>query len=294
MQMQIPVMTLQNLMQFNDTLFDNIVLPAGADRDLMKYAILFNYNEMQVLYPDWTVFRFTTENWFAAHLSQLQHLFNDWEASYNPVYNKDGYYEEERTPNLSRQRTSANSQTEQQDGTFSGLTVSDSSGTVKTNTKTESDTNGTSEVTTSEKPGSVMTESGSETNQYKGFNSSTFNDVTKTLPGKVTTASGENTGSSNTTNAGDSTDTFTGDSTESNAGSVTESRSTSGNRNTAGSAEETETETGVETIKRHEYGNIGVTMASQMLRDDLSFWERFAFYDVAAKLYAVDNLVMIY
>lgn len=254
MQMQMPVMTLQNLMQFNDALFDNIVLPAGADRDLMKYAILFNYNEMQVVYPDWAVFRFTTENWFASHLSQLQHLFNDWEATYNPVYNKDGYYEEERTPDIQRSR---------EENTYKHS---------EENRKRETETGGTVDVT--ENPGSVITESGSTTEQYKGFNSSTFNDVSKELPGKVSTASGVNTGKTESAETGKDT--------------------TNGTVTDTGSGSTTEREYGSEKITRHEYGNIGVTMASQMLRDDKSFWERFAFYDVAAKLYAVDNLVMIY
>ena len=227
MQMQVPVMTLQNLIQFNDTLFDNIVLPANADRELMKYAILYNYNEMQVLYPDWAVFRFTTENWFASHLSQLQHLFNDWEATYNQSIEN-------------RERATRTSGT----------------------------------VDTTENPGSVITESGSTTEQYKGFNSATFNDVSKELPGKVSTASGRNTGKTESSESG----------TDRTGGTVTDT----------GSGSTTEREYGSEKITRHEYGNIGVTMASQMLRDDSSFWQNFAFYDVAAKLYAVDNLVMIY
>ena len=254
MQTEIPFLTLQNLMQFNDTLFDNIILPTGANRDYMKYAILYNYNEMPVLYPDWTVFRFCAEKWFASHLSQLQHLYNDWEATYNPVYNKDGYYEETRTPNIQRSRE-------------------ENTNTQGNESRTrDSTTDGSVDVT--ENPGSVITESGSTSQQYKGFNSSTFNDVSKELPGKVSTASGTNTG--NTVSSETGKETVTGNSTE------------------TGSTHSTESETGTETISKHEYGNIGVTMASQMLRDDKTFWQEFAFYDVAAKLFAVDNLIMVY
>ena len=252
--MPFPVTTLQNLMQFNDTLLDGITLPQGASLDYMKYAILFNYGEMQVLYPDWSVFRFYAENWFASHMSQLQHLYNDWEANYNPVYNKDGYFEETRTPNLLRSKTSSEYADQQ-------------------NTRNRNLTSSGSENTT-ENPGAIVTESGSTTEQYKGFNSSAFNDVSKELPGKVSTASGTNTGN------------------RTNSDTAAETDSINAINNKSGT--ENESETGTESISRHEYGNIGVTMASQMLRDDRSFWETFAFYDVAAKLFAVDNLVMIY
>ena len=252
--MPFPVITLQNLMEFDNTLLDGITLPAGANLDQMKYAILYNYGEMQVVYPDWSVFRYCAENWFASHLSQLQHLFNDWEAEYNPVYNKDGYYEETRTPDLHRSKTSSENE-------------------ELKNSKSSKATN-QGITSTTENPGAVITESGSTTEQYKGFNSSAFSDVTKELPGKVSTASGTNTAH------------------VSNSDTTSGSESTNATNTRSGS--ETENETGTESIFRHEYGNIGVTMASQMLRDDRSFWEGFAFYDLAAKLFAVDNLVMIY
>lgn len=242
----LPVLTLNNLMQFDDRLFDTAQIPADADLETLVNVILMHYGDMQVLIPDWPVLRHAINTWFAAHALQLNRLWLDYTAEYNPVYNKDGYYEEERTPNLTRTRQSMENTTDHQDGKSS------------------------SSVQSSDRPGAVMTESGSNTNQYKGFNSSVFTDVTKDLPGTVTTASGENTGST------------TGTGTNQN------------NRTVAGQTEETEMETGSDKIKRHEYGNIGVTMASQMLRDDLSFWSNFSWYDVAAKLWAVDNLVMIY
>lgn len=254
MQITMPVMTLQNLMEYNDTIFDNIVLPSGADRNLMIASILFNYGEMQVLYQDWSVFRFSTENWFSAHLSQMQHLFNDWESSYNPIYNKDGYYEETRTPNLVHNKDNT------QNNYHSNVRRINNTANGTTNTE--------------ENPGSVITESGSVTDQYKGFNSSTFNDVTKELPGRVTTASGSN--EAKTTNSSTENGTVSDSATISNTGN------------------EVVTETGNETIMRHEYGNIGTITAATLIGGDVKFWESFSFYDLIAKLFAVDNLIMIY
>lgn len=202
----LPILTLNNLLQWDNTIFDDCTVPVGVDKDLLINQIVLDYGEMQVLRPDWSVFRYSAIQWFSAHITQLDHLFKDFEATYNPLYNKDATYEETRTPNLTRKVVDL--------------------------------------------PGGVTTESGETEGQMKGFNSSSFNGVTKELPGRVVTNSGRN--------------------------------------------EATSTETGNEKINRREFGNIGVTTSTQLLRDDSEFWRGFNFYQLAARLFAVDNLVMIY
>ena len=212
--MPMPILTLQNLLTYNSALFDDIALPDGADKQLLVDTIVMQYGDMAPTCSDWPVLRHYINTWFSAHRQQLQHLWNDYMAEYNPIYNKDGYIEETRTPHLEYAEKRNDTQTASGSSNESGNTVQ----------------------------------------QYKGFQSASFNDVSKTLPGtSVTSAS-----------------------------------------NTSGSASSLRTEQGHEDVYRHEYGNIGVTMASQMLRDDLQFWQTFTFYDIAAKLWAVDNLVMIY
>ena len=284
--MPMPVITLQNLMQSNDSIFNGIALPVGADEDLMVYAILFNYGEMPVLYPDWSVFRFTTQNWFAAHLSQLQHLYNDWEASYNPVYNKDGYLEEVRTPNLYKSISTGGTESNAVQRIRNADTARNADSTETPNTMVTETPN----TTITETPTTTLTESGSTTEQYKGFNSTAFADVSKELPGKVTTAGGMNTTATTGTNT--TTRTGTDSRNEQSTEKLKDDEQVTGTINRSGN--ETQNESGTETTTRHEYGNIGITMASQMLRDDVKFWELFAFYDVAAKLFAVDNLIMVY
>ena len=122
------------------------------------------------------------------------------------------------------------------------------------------------------------------------FNSSTFNDVSKDLPGKVVTQSGTNTSNGNVTTSGGST--MNRSETQHAGGTDT----TSSNQSSGGTdeAEITEITGGSEKITRREYGNIGVTMASSMIRDSVKLWKVFNWYDVAAELWASDNLVMIY
>lgn len=282
-----PILTLNNMMAYNDTLFDQIVLPdPGMDRDILVDVIMDHFGEMQVVIPDWSMLRHSVNMWFSAHSIQLMRLWDAYVATYDPVYNKDYYEEEERTPDLTR--TTVESKTTQRSTTGQQTSTTDRS-TTTAGTETGS-TSGSSNGSTTENPGQILTESGSETSQYKGFNSSGFNDVTKTLPGKVQTASGTNTanGSSSTTG----TSSRKTNETEHTGGTdSTGSTSSTGGTDTG---ETTETSSGTEKITRHMYGNIGVTMASDIIRDSAKLWRAFNWYDVTAELWASDNLVMVY
>lgn len=242
----LPTLTLSNLMQYNNTLFDNIVLPTGADKQQLVNTIIMQYGEMPPTAPDWSVLRYYIDNWFAAHRLTLEHLWKDYISTYEPIYNKDAYTEETRTPNISR-------------------TTNKSGNSTDDNTYKDGSSNSAS-------TSSNMTanQSGNTIEQYKGFQSSAFNDVSKSIP--------------------------TSNSSSNDSGTTTSSGNASGNStdNRKFSETSTEKESGTETYMRHEYGNVGVTMASQMLTDDSRFWCGFNWYDITAKLWAVDNLILIY
>ena len=283
----LPILTLNNLMEFDDSLFDGIVLPDPAiSKDLLVDCIMDHFGEMAPVVPDWSMLRFSINNWFAAHSRQLMRLWDAYMAEYDPVYNKDAYYEETRTPDLVHTRsTSRNTTTGSnvQESTSGASSLQTTSGETASSSSSRHDE-------TEEHPGNVSTESGSTTEQYKGFNSSSFSDVSKELPAKVVTASGVNTGEGDSQVSGSSQTNKTG--TE--KGSSSEVR---GRTETAGSTESadvTETAGGVEKISRREYGNIGTTMASAIIRDSVSLWKAFSWYEVVAEIWASDNLVMIY
>ena len=254
----LPILTLQNLLQYNNTLFDDITLPDGAVRDLLVQQIVAQYGDMQPICPDWPALKYYVNSWFGAHQQQLQHLWNDYIATYNPVYNRDGYVEEIRSPNL------VHTDKERSDASVTG--ESSASGTSSSTGSNSSSGTGSS----------TRIEYGSTTSKYQGFQSTAFQDVSKTVP--------ENTATDNALSSSDESSSATGYNTQ--TGSSESHTSTTGQKE--------HTETGHERIERHEYGNVGLTMASQMLRDDTAFWHGFSWYSMAARLWAVDNLVMVY
>ena len=283
----LPILTLNNLYEFDDTLFDGITLPDPAiSKDLLVDCILDHFGEMAPVVPDWSMLRFSINNWFAAHSRQLARLWDAYMAEYDPVYNKDAYYEETRTPDLVNTRSSSRTSSH-------GTNVQESRSENRTSESAAGETTDSRSQRHDEAaqhPGEISTESGSTTEQYKGFNSSGFNDVSKELPAKVITASGSNTGESDSAVSGTSEMSRTG--TERGTSAASSGRTETGGGSEL--ADETETRAGTETLKRREYGNIGVTMASAMIRDSVGLWKAFNWYEVAAEIWASDNLVMIY
>lgn len=230
----LPIINLNNLMEFNPTLFDGIMIPSDCDGQALIDLIMLNYGEMQFLYPDWTSAKIFINSWFRAHYTSIQNLWKDYNASYNPLYNKDAYFTEERTPDLTDTRTP--------------------------DLQDERTANLTNELT----HGKKSTESGSRETQYKGFDSSTYQDVNKEIPAAVLTNSGKDTVKDT------GTDTYRHTGTEST------------------------THTGTEKIVRREYGNIGVTTSTQLIQSDSEFWQIYNWYDIIAKMFACDFCVMVY
>lgn len=380
--MPMPILTLYNLMLFNDTLFDQIQLPEGADRQLLVDRIMLDYGEMQLVYPDWSVMRYYSNSWFAAHLPNFQRLWDDYTAEYNPIHNKDAWIEESRTSSGSDTVTHGERVEEisNEDGSSSTAasgtgtrrdigTVSSSGNEARTGEsdgrKTGSSSGSTNDTaqgsddlthgeqitsgktvtdstqygkTVTERPGAITTESGQDDHQVMGFDSSAFEDASRDKPGKIVTLSGQNvqtqggtdtrsiTESGSDTHSGtdrrstseqragqnsgttaeqisnstsDSSITY-GESITNAASSTNDQRSEAraDNRSRTGSVQHSGTDTtdrsGNENYSRREYGNIGVTTTQQMLEADFSLWQRINWYEIVAKLFAIDFMVMVY
>lgn len=222
----LPTITLNDLMRYNDALFNDILLPDDVNGELLVNTILMQYGEMAVVCTDWEILKKSIDHWFMTHSIQLDRLYRDYSVSYDPLYNKEYHVEETRTPDLRK----------------------------------DSNTTGNSSSVTNSNDNGSFNNSGTNTRAYEGFQSSGFHDVERDTP----VNSGSNHNDSQINSNGNST------------------------------SKVTETETGTETIKRHEYGNVSAITAAQIIKHDLNLWNEFSFYDIAAKLWAVDNMILVY
>lgn len=86
------------LYNYDDTLFDNMVVPAGVDKtNVLIPNLLADLAELEVIYPDPEIMKTIIEVWSKKQLPVWSKLMNTVNLEYNPIYNKDGYYEEDET-----------------------------------------------------------------------------------------------------------------------------------------------------------------------------------------------------
>lgn len=187
----LPILTLNNMLDYNSSLFDSVAIPADASKQTLLDTIVRNYGEMQVTIPDWSLLRYYTESWFSANRLRFARLWDVYKVEYNPIWNKDGVVEEVRTPDLLRTRKDTRTPDLENKTTYDSK--------VKT------------------------TDTGNITQQTMGFNSSAFADLNKEVPDTTNTA----TRSGNDTVAFSGTETT--DSTEMEKGKEKTTRTERGN-----------------------------------------------------------------
>ena len=86
------------LYNYDDTLFDPMVVPEGVDKtNVLIPNLLSELAELEVLYADPEIMKTIIEVWSKKQLPVWTKLMNTVNLEYNPIYNKDGYYEEDET-----------------------------------------------------------------------------------------------------------------------------------------------------------------------------------------------------
>ncbi len=93
-------LSILGLMEFDDTLFSDIVLPPGVDSELVVDAICMDCAELELLYPDWDCMKEFIAIWSNRELSTWQKLADMAALEYNPIENYDRI--EDSTDNESR------------------------------------------------------------------------------------------------------------------------------------------------------------------------------------------------
>ena len=84
-------LSVMGLYQFNNTIFDDMVLPNGVDKELLVNNILIECAELETLYPNDEIFKLVINNWSSKELPTWEKLFELFNMEYNPLYNVDAY-----------------------------------------------------------------------------------------------------------------------------------------------------------------------------------------------------------
>lgn len=116
-------LSLLGLYRNNESLFSEMVLPEGLQRETLIDNLLAEASELEILYPDAFFMQAMIGHWSAKQLSVWQKLYETTQYDYEPIYNYDRT--EEWTDSNTRDASSSSS--------FQGKTTAQ--GTNDTETK---------------------------------------------------------------------------------------------------------------------------------------------------------------
>lgn len=124
--MSLAKITLIGFYNYDNTLFDNITLPSGIDKDTLVNNILLDGGEFEVLYGNPIFYKNAVEHFFKLNYDLFNRWVNDLSREYQPLENYD------------RQETWSDSGSYTNDGTASTTSQDTSSGTTSTTNQVSS------------------------------------------------------------------------------------------------------------------------------------------------------------
>lgn len=281
------------LYNWDDSIFDNLVIPDALDADIVTDNILAECAELEVLYPNPTVFKALIGVWSRKENPVWEKLYATTQYEYNPIENYNRYLEE--TVETDRSSSSGGSDTVTGTG---GVTHGGSDTSAVTHGGSDSWTAsrdnelGGSDTTSGE---STETNSGTDTNLHKisAFDADSLVDQysDSMTHGKITTQETEQTTTYGKTEEESETGTNTYGATENTTTTYgrTESR-TSGETTAYG---KTGTETGEQTTTYHSHGNIGVTTTQKLIKEQRQI-DRFNIYDIIVESFKARFCILVY
>ena len=88
--------SIYGLYLFDPTLFDDLQLPTGVDRDELISNLVMECAELELLYPDGDYMKYAIGAWSKKENHIWQKLEDTMDLEYNPIWNKDGTVKEIR------------------------------------------------------------------------------------------------------------------------------------------------------------------------------------------------------
>ena len=284
-QAKITLIGLENYLNPERSVFDNMVLPDGIDKDTLIGSIIMRCQEFELLYSDPDFMISLVNVWSRKHYRTFDKWVKALDIEYDPLFNYD------RTEEYTDTHTGKYDKSI--DGTISGSN-SRSEDFTRTDNLTQSDDHtrtdnlaSTNDVTT--------------THTVSAYNSSAYEPKDQEVVDQDTSNTGTQRNAGTTTNTG--TQRTAG--TTSNTGTQREAGTTSntGTQRNAGSASDTYSDTNdtdesgndswTNIHKARLFGNIGVTTSQQMLQSELDV-ARWNLYEHIADLFCTEFCIMVY
>lgn len=270
-------LTVMGMYNYDDTLFDNMILPDGIEMETAIMRILFDNATLELQLPHFDILKEMIGIWSKSNYYKWKTLFDTTQQEYNPLWNVDANesettereYESNKTGSFSENGTTSANKDE-----------STSNSSLDTNTKTLNTTETDNNTRT------VNTQNSADNfGKLAGFNSNSYNNVTNNSGTSSETGTIGDAGS--VQNTGTITDARQID------GSVDVTGSESGTSSNSGSNTGKDTITESVTVTKRRTGNIGVTMTQQLLEAERKL-AQFSIYEVISNDFKHYFCIMVY
>lgn len=310
---------------YDNTIFNDMVLPTGIDADLFKQSLLIEKGEFEVLFPNPDFMKNAIKIWSSKWFRTFSEWLKGTQAEWNPIYNYDRYeegwddnkknysstnnadYSDKRTANLEHNHI-LNTKDERT-ADLEDKRTADLEEKRVANLKDESSSGKKDESTFNNADITSQTKESTTEHKVAAYDSSSY------VPSSQDTV---NNGDSKTAHVGTVTNESDGTETTSHTGSDTmnttgsDTMKHSGTDTTAHTGNEINNETGTdETTHRgklsditgkeqntnqhtaHLYGNIGVTTSAAILAEfyNVAKWN---LYEHMADVFGSELLIQVY
>lgn len=242
------------------SLFDEIRLPEGVDKQTLVNTILVESGEFEVMYTDGDFLKVAINTWFERKYAMLDRWIKAINIDYKPLEN---YNRIEKWTDKANGTTSNN-------GSKNSKT-NNSGSDNGTNTNKETIDNTSSGST------SIGPQTTSDETKVSAFNTEAYSPSQKdesSIGARTDTTS--DTGKTTTDGTYTKTNSFTNESTV--VDTTTDSGTSSNNSEHSGEM----------------YGNIGVTTSQQMLEAEMTLWGKIDIYRDTAEMFVQDFCIMVY
>lgn len=260
-QAKITLIGMENYLNPEHSIFENMVLPDGIDKEALIGTIILRCQEFELLYSDPDFMTAAVNIWSRKNywtFSKWVELIN---KEYDPLFNKD-YFEE---------------WTDTHEGEFKKNGKAESSGT----TNSSSDMTRTDDLTHS-------------TDMTRTDDLASTNDVTLTHSEKAyNDASYVGTTEDVTDQDGSQTGTVTNEGTETDKGTVNDKGVANGAYKNNNSSDESGDDNYLNKHSYHGFGNIGITSAQELFLRQAEV-ARFNLYEQISDLWCQEFCIMIY
>lgn len=302
-------LTLIGMYNHDATIFNDMVLPTGIDKDLFIQSLLMKSGEFEVLYPQPEFLKFSIKIWSSKWFRTFEEWLRGTQQRWNPIYNYDRFEEsrnnnvkdfsstttadysdkhlvdldDTRTADLKEKRT-ADLEDKQTVDLRDMRTADLNESTTFDNTDT---TTQTDQMTTEHQVAAYDSISYSPSSKDIVDNGQSKIDHTGTVSNDTTgTDINDHSGTDTMKHTGTDTTEHTGQDIIKHTGSEDTTRK--GTLSDQAGSEKTE-----DIHEAHLYGNIGVTTSAAMLKEfyDISSW---SLYDHMCDVFTSELLIPVY